>query len=181
MLAEAGLLPLWLHTYAAFNPTGKVDEKLVTDFSLGKTKNDARRAMLSLKAGLHARISTPINEVIIENLACKIIQLETRRNSPVYDIHYVDAPVLRRNAEGDGILLSTADGHDIDLEEGSLMNRWPFGGEVLSMSEIAHRLGLPPTLSIPRAFLVVGSNPMPEQSRERLTTTAAPFQIPSWH
>jgi hypothetical protein len=78
--------------------------------------------MLSLKAGLCGRISTPINKVIIENLACKAVQLEMWANSPVHGIHHIDAPVLLRNEEGDGILLCTADGRDINLEEGSLMN-----------------------------------------------------------
>jgi hypothetical protein len=75
MMSEMGLLPPWLQTYApAFNHAGRVYGQLVPQFGLGKNQTEARRAMKTLKAGLVEKVGHAINELIIENLACKAVQ-----------------------------------------------------------------------------------------------------------
>jgi hypothetical protein len=154
MLEESGLLPSWLQTYATFAHSGRIYKKCVSRFGLGKTKVGAKRAIASLKFGLSLKIGITMVEVVVENLGCKAIQFETRPNSPVWDVHHLDAPIVRRNADGNGLMVWTVDGCDIDLEAGNLMNRWPFGSDNLSIPEIANRLGVPSTLPSAMEFFV---------------------------
>ena len=70
-----GMLPPWLQTFTTFNPAGKVYERLATKFGLGKTRIDARKVMATLKDALIKKIGPYMNEVVIENLACKAGQL----------------------------------------------------------------------------------------------------------
>jgi hypothetical protein len=143
--------------YATFAHSGRIYKKFVSRFGLGKTKVDAKRAMASLKTGLSLKIGIAMIEVTVENLGCKAIQYEKRPNSPIYDIHHLDAPIVRRNVDGNGLMVSTVDGCDIDLEAGNLMNRWPFGSDNLSIPEIAIRLGVPSTLPEARALFLAAS------------------------
>jgi hypothetical protein len=181
MLAESGLLPPWLQTYAAFAHSGRIYKKFVSRFGIGKTKTEAKRVMASLKTGLSLKIGIAMIEVVVENLGCKAIQYEKKPNSPVYDIHHLDAPIIRRNSEGNGLMVSTVDGCDIALEAGNLMNRWPFGNDNLSIPEIGTRLGVPSTLPDAREFFLAASQPMPRDAKCRLRVSAVPFQIPCWY
>jgi hypothetical protein len=92
-----------------------------------------------------------------------------------------DAPIFVRNVDGHGLSIQMADGSEIDLENGGLMNRWLFGGDLLSMSEIANRLMVPPTLPSPQSFVGAATNPMPSEGTGRLKSLPVPFRIPSWH
>jgi hypothetical protein len=142
MMSEMGLLPPWLQTYAAFNHAGRVYGQLVTQFGLGKNRTEARRAMKTLKAGLVEKLGHAINELIIENLACKAVQRDTtRRGRPVYDVHHRCAPLVQRREDGNGISISMSHTELIGLECGSLMSQWPYGDNVLSMGDICKQLG----------------------------------------
>jgi hypothetical protein len=111
MMSEMGLLPLWLQTYAALNHAGRVHRQLVSQFVLGKNRTEARKVMKTLKAGLVEKLGHTINEVIIENLACKkAVQRDTtRRGRPVYDVHHRRAPLVQCREDGDGISILMSD------------------------------------------------------------------------
>jgi hypothetical protein len=144
MMSETGLLPpCWLQTYAAFNHAGRVYGQLVLQFGLGKNRTEARKAMKKLKAGLVEKLGHAINELIIESLACKAVQRDTtRRGRPVYDVHHRRAPLVQRREDGNGLSISMSDTELMDLECGSLMSRWPYRDDILSMGDIYKQLGM---------------------------------------
>jgi hypothetical protein len=178
MLAEMGLLPPWLQTFAAFNHSGKVYGWLVTQFGLGKTRCDAKKLMLTLKASLVVSIGPCVNEVIIENLGCKAFQLESPHGRCVYDVHHRRAPVVQRRDDGNGLVLLLMDSDCVDLENGCLMSRWPFGDDNLSMKEISKRLGSATAMKSIKGLL---ERPMPVEVQIRLKSSPVPYQIPNWY
>jgi hypothetical protein len=98
--------------------------QLVTQFGLGKNRTEARRVMKALKAGLVEKLGHAINELIIENLACKAVQRDTtRRGRPVYDVHHRRAPIVQRREDGSGLSISMLDTEMIDLECGCRMSQ----------------------------------------------------------
>jgi hypothetical protein len=151
---------------------------LVSQFGLGKNRTEARRAMKTLKAGLVEKPGHAINELIIENLACEVVQRDTtRRGRPVYDVHHRRAPLVQRREGGNGLSISMSDTELIDLECGSLMSQWPYGDNILSMGEICKQLGTKASIeaisievSVYRTF--------PEEARRRLQVSPIPYEIP---
>jgi hypothetical protein len=177
MLSEMGLLPPWLQTFASFNHSGKVYGWLVKRFGVGKTRVDARKLMSTLKSALGSEFGPFMNEVVIENLGCKAFQLESMKGRSVFDVHHRRAPLVQRREEGNGLFISLTETEAVDLENGSLMSRWPFGEDILSMPEICQRLGTATTMGLLKVLL---QRPMPREAQGRLQTSPVPYQIPKW-
>jgi hypothetical protein len=178
LLSEMGLLPPWLQTFCTFNPTGKVYERLATKFGLGKTRIESRKVMATLKDALVKKIGPYMNEVVIENLACKAGQLDTVQGKIVCDVHHRRAPVIQRREDGTGLDWANTETDLIDLENGCLMSHWPFGEDILSMSSICRRIGTRTTLKSMRALL---DKSMPVEAQTCLTTSPVPYQILKWY
>ena len=178
MMSEMGLLPAWLQTFAAFNHSGRVYGRLVTQFGLGKTRSDARKAMCTLKAGFVKKVGPGINEAIIENLACKTLQLDSNPGSQVCDVHHRRAPVVHRRDDGNGLAIAMSKSVVVNLDSGGLMSRWPFGDDILSMSEICQGLGTAATLASVETSI---ERKMPNEARRRLQASPVPYQIPRWY
>jgi hypothetical protein len=178
ILSEMGLLPLWLQTFAAFNPAGKAYRRLAKKFGLGTTRNDAKKAMATLKDSLNKQIGPLMTEVIIENLSCKAGQLETASGKRVCDVHHRHAPVVQRCDDGMGLVLSTTEEGLVDLENGCLMSAWPFEEEILSMSAICHRLG---TVTALKSMKGIRDRPMPAEAQTCLCSSPVPYQIQKWY
>jgi hypothetical protein len=132
-------------------------------------------------AGLVEKLGHAINELIIENLACKVVQQDTtRRGRPVCDVHHRRAPLVQRRDDGNGLSISMSATESLDLEGGSLMYRWPYGEDVLSMTDICKQLGI--AASIEATSIALSSHRLfPEEARRRLQVSAVPYEIPKWY
>jgi hypothetical protein len=137
--------------------------------------------MKTLKAGLVEKLGHGINELIIENLACKAVQRDTTRpGRPVYDVHHRRAPIIQRREDGSGLSISMSGTEMIDLECGCLMSQWPYGDNVLSMGDICKQLGAEVSIEVTSIEVSVRRT-LPQEAKRRLQVSPVPYGIPRWY
>jgi hypothetical protein len=138
--------------------------------------------MKTLKAGLVEKLGHAINELIIENLACKAVQRDTtRRGRPVYDVHHRRTPLVQRREDGNGLSILMSRTELIDLECGSLMSQWPYGDDIVSMGDICKHLGTEASIEATSIEVPVYRT-FPKEARRCLQVSSPiPYEIPRWY
>lgn len=177
MLAEIGLLPQWLQTYACFDHTGRVFKWYAAKFSVPATAVQARRMMASLPTGMERFLAVWVNESLLENLACKNFQREGGGAECRRDVHHHKAPIITRTTDGRGLRILLSTGDEIKLLHNCAIPSWSFGDERRSMLDIADYLELPKALPGLRSLR---SSRLPDEARASPATSNVPFDLPRW-
>ena len=177
IMAELGLLPSWLQTYAKFDHNSRVFQWYADRFSLRKSKASACRMMISIQSGFDTNEGTHLPESTIENLACKNYQRADSRVESKRDLHYNGSPIITRSADN-GHMNVTVNRVTVALERKFLIDKWFFGGRMLGMAEIAGLMGLPGAL--PGARMLTNGN-IPQEARAIATESLVSFEIDNWY
>ena len=177
MMAEFGLLPSWLQTYARVNHSGCVFQWCADRFSLPTTAAVAKRFMQSLCSGLEEEIGVTLPECMIKNLACKNFQRASNRAEVKRDVHCGGTPMVLHNANNKELTF-LASGVKVVLEGKCLVYQWNFGDDLLTMAEIVETMELPPALS---GTWSLTSGALLAKIRAQPRESLVQYNIPKWY
>jgi hypothetical protein len=104
----------------------------------------------------------------------------TRQGRPVYDVHHRRAPLVMRREDGNGLSILMSNTELLDLEGGCLMTRWPYGDEILSMTEICQQLGSKASIEATSLDVSVRRK-FPEEAQRQLAVSPIPYEVPRWY
>lgn len=140
-LSMLGLLSSWICDHALFNPKSNGVKEVMARVGGGEKLHinqfqSFRETLISTMNRMYHPLQ--FSQATNENLNCKIEQLISNSDAYFCDLHLLNELLFRFH--GERIYLITGNG-DVAIPGLSLIDRFPYGNEMLRIEEIAEMMG----------------------------------------